>query len=228
MDQYRYVKGFVNKRLKKYGNHTDLVAVCRVVRQFVPACGFDPRVGCDAAQVTRLIPGLKTAIDQHRKAYVKLTHSKQVSRKTLGTLWRIVVIPREMGWDVETRQFVLCDRTVKRLPMVKIRGAKTVYNASLRISRKGKPDEEFDDAFYALFGEFCRYPKTLLTASVELVATYLRAVHRTRLLTGTGVFTKTGRVLVKFFQSVAQEQKNEQARCEKEKDGAGTTETPIA
>lgn len=228
MDQYRYVKGFVNKRLKKHGNHTDLVAVCRVVRQFVPAYGFDPRVGCEADQVTRMIPGLKTAIDQHRKAYTKLTRSKQISRKTLGTLWRIVVIPREMGWDVETRQFVLCDRTVKRTPVVKIRGAKTVYNASLRISRKGKPAEEFDDAFYELFGEFCRYPKTLLTASVELTATYLRAVHRTRLLTGTGVFTKTGRVLVKFFQSMAQEQKNEKARCEKEKDGAGTTETPVS
>jgi hypothetical protein len=47
MDQYRYVKGFVNKRLRKHGNHTDLVAVCRIVRQFVPAYGFDPRVGCD-------------------------------------------------------------------------------------------------------------------------------------------------------------------------------------
>lgn len=228
MDQYRYVKGFVNKKLKKHGDHTDLVAVCRVVRQFVPAYGFDPRIGCDVDQVTWLIPGLKTAIDQHRKAYAKLERSKQISRKALGTLWRIVVIPREIGWDVETRQFVLCDRTVKRMPVVKIRGAKTVYNASLRISRKGKPAEEFDDAFYALFGEFCRYPKTLLTANVELTATYLRAAHRTRLLTGTGVFTKTGRILVKFFQSKSREQKNEKARCEKEKDGAGTTETPGA
>ena len=228
MGQYRYVKGFINKKLKKHGDHTDLVAVCRVVRQFVPAYGFDPRVGCDADQVTRLIPGLKAAIDQHRKAYAKLKRGDQIRRGTLGTLWRIVVIPREIGWDVETRQFVLCDRTVKHTPVVKIRGAKTVYNASLRISRKGKPVEEFDDAFYALFGEFCRYPKTLLTANVELTATYLRAAHRTRLLTGTGVFTKTGRVLVKFFQSQSREQKNEKARCEKEKDGAGTTETPVA
>lgn len=228
MGQYRYVKGFVNKKLKKHGDHTDLVAVCRIVRQFVPAYGFDPRVGCDVDQVTRLVPGLKAAIDQHRKAYAKLKRGDQIRRGTLGTLWRIVVIPREIGWDVETRQFVLCDRAVKHTPVVKIRGAKTVYNASLRISRKGKPVEEFDDAFYVLFGEFCRYPKTLLTANVELTATYLRAAHRTRLLTGTGVFTKTGRVLVKFFQSQSREQKNEKARCEKEKDGAGTTETPVA
>lgn len=225
MDQYRYVKGFINKKLKKHGQHTDLVAVCRIVRQFVPACGFDPRVGCDTEQIDRLSPLLKKVIEQHRKAYSKLATSKQVSRKTVGTLWRIVVIPREIGWDVETRQVVLAERAVKRLPLVKIRGAKTVYNASLRLSRKGKPDEVFDDEFYQLFGEFCRYPKELLTASVELVATYLRATHGIRLLTGTGAFTKTGRVLVKFFQSMAAEQKIKKELREKEKDGGRKTET---
>lgn len=227
MNQYRQVKSFINKRLTKHGNHTDLVAVCRIVRQFVPADGFDPRIGCEAEQVTKLIPGLAAVIEQHRKAYTKLTRSKQISRKAVGTLWRIIVNPRETGWDVETRQFVVCDRSVKRMPLVKIRGAKTVYNVSLPISRKGKRGEEFDDAFYNLFGEFCRYPKTLLTASVELTATYLRAVHRLRLLTGTGVFTKTGRVLVKFFQSVAQEQKLKKAQCEKEKDGTRAPETSV-
>jgi len=221
MAQYRYVKGFINKKLKKHGHHTDLVAVCRVVRQFVPAYGFDPRVGCDTEQIIRLSPILKKAVEQHRKAYAKLARSKQVSRKTTGTLWRIVVIPREMGWDVETRQFVLAERTIKRLPLVKIRGAKTVYNVSLRLSRKGKPAEEFDDAFYQLLGEFCRYPKELLTADAELTATYLRVVHGLRLLTGTGVFTKTGRVLVKFFQSLAQEQKIKKDCSDKEKDGGG-------
>lgn len=227
MNQYRYVKGFINKRLKKHGNHTDLVAVCRVVRQFVPALGFDPHLGCDVEQVLALVPGLRAVIEQHRKAYTKLTRTRQVSRKTLGTLWRIVVLPRETGWDVETRQFLLCDRTAKKLPLVKIRGAKTVYNVSLPVSRKGKRGEEFDDALYNLFGAFCQYPKTLLTANVELTATYLRAVHRVRLLTGTGVFTKTGRVLVKFFQSMAQEQKLRKAQREKEKDGTNPPETSV-
>lgn len=226
MSQYRYVKAFINKRLQKHAQHTDLVAVCRIVRQFVPARGFNPSIGCDAEEIASLAAMLAPALDQHRKAYERLARSKRVSRNALGALWRIIVTPRDTGWDVETRQFVLCAATVRRMPLVKIRKAKTVYLKTLRISRKNKPGEQFDDEFYAMFGEFCRYPKALLTNSVELTAAYLRAAHRRRLLTGSGVFTKTGRVLVKYFQSLAQERETKRSFCDEEKEHIGVAKTP--
>ena len=226
MSQYRYVKAFINKRLQKHAQHTDLVAVCRIVRQFVPARDFNPGVGCDAEGIAPLAAMLVPALDQHRKAYKQLARSKRVSRHALGALWRIIVTPRDTGWDVETRQFLLCANTARRKPLVKIRKAKTVYMKTLPISRKHKPGEQFDDELYAMFGEFCRYPKPLLTGSVELTAAYLRAAHRRRLLTGAGVFTKTGRVLVKFFQSLAQEREIKRSFCGEKKDHIGGAKTP--
>jgi hypothetical protein len=188
--QYRDVKN----KLRAIGRHnkdTKLVVTCRVAARFVPAPDWDPRIGCDldvVKQYDRLVWG---ELQRERSAYQK--QIKQLGRKTMGSLWRLVVVPQENGWLIEARQFFLHAPKTK-LPCVRVHGSRVTYIKSLKVSAcYEQPDTEF---FY-LFGEFNRYPLQLLEGYDEFVAAYLRAVHGMRLLAGTGIFRKTGRRLIK-------------------------------
>lgn len=198
--QYRYVKGKVNEVLRANDNDTDLTAYCRVARLFVPAVGFTPHMGCDADHIGHLSKPLRQAIDRQRAIYAKIT--KKLQRNTAGSLWRLVVVPTETGWFLEVRQFLLCRAKVTP-PLIKDRALTVTHFKKLRITRKDQPAHEFDDNFYRHFGEFCRYPKTLLTGPCELTAAYLRAVHAVRLLSGTGMLRRTGKTLIKFFKQIS-------------------------
>lgn len=187
--QYREVK----HKLRAIGRHnsdTKLIATCRVASRFVPALGWDPQVGCgldEVKQHERLVWG---ELQRERDAYSKCV--KQLNRNTLGSLWRLCVVPQDNGWLIETRQFFLHAPKTK-LPCVRVRNSRVTYMKSIKVAEcYAQPELDF---FY-MFGEFSRYPQQLLSGYDELVAAYLRAVHGMRLLAGTGILRKTGRRLV--------------------------------
>lgn len=192
--QYVYVKNAVNRLSRSTAG---LIAVCRIVREYVPAPGFNYLHGTDPAQVAEHTKLLMAVIHKHRQAYASLITKKTLQRRTLGSAWRVVVTPDEAGWFVETRQFFVTRARQKARPFVNIRGATVAFSRSIKLDT---PRGDLQAAFYELFGEFCRYPETLLSGYSQLVAAYLHATHNTRLVSGTGVFHKTGRALIPYMR----------------------------
>lgn len=187
--QYRAVK----HKLRAIGRHnsdTKLVVTCRIAARFVPAIGWDPGVGCGLDKVRQYERLLWGELQRERDAYSKCV--KQLNRNTLGSLWRLCVVPQDNGWLIEARQFFLHAPKTK-LPCVRVRNSRVTYMKSVKVSECYQQPET--DFFY-LFGEFTRYPQQLLAGYDELVAAYLRAVHGMRLLAGTGILRKSGRRLV--------------------------------
>lgn len=191
--QYVYVKNTLNKLIKHDAN---LVALCRVVREYVPAPHFDSAAGTDPFVMQDHATILNAVINKHRKRHDKLVEKRTLSRKTLGSLWRVVVIPDEAGWQVEVRQFFVC-RAGGNPPLATTRGCRVVFSQSMRLNNSRL---QIIEDFYNLFGEFCRYPAELLTGYPHLTAAYLHAVHGMRLIRGTGAFNKTGRSLIRYMR----------------------------
>lgn len=204
--QYRYVK----MRVRRFGvcnPDTKLVVTVRVLQQFVPAKGFDPLHGCDEDAIPAYMHKLRAAIETHRKAYKAC--SKRLQRNTMGSMWRVVVVPQDTGWLVESRQ--LCIRYPhKRLPVVSIRDAKVTHLESINIS---KCYNKQDTRFFDILGAFSSYPEELLTGYAELVAVYLRVVHKVRLTAGTGLLRKTSRSLIAFFKKADADARLQKARA---------------
>lgn len=191
--QYVYVKNVINKLLKQ---HSDLVAVCRVVREYVPAAYFNPAAGTDPFLLPEHAAALKAVICKHKTRHSKLVEKRTLSRKTLGSLWRVVVIPDEAGWQVEVRQFFVCRAGVKP-PLANTKNCRVVFSRSIRLNNARL---QVIEDFYNLFGEFCRYPIELLTGYQQLTAAYLHAVTGLRLISGTGVFSKTSQRLMLYMR----------------------------
>jgi len=187
--QYRDVK----HKLRAVGRHnkdTKLVATCRVAARFVAAPDWDPRVGCGPEKVRVYARLLWGELQRERDAYSKCV--KTLNRHVLGSMWRLAVVPQDGGWLIEARQFFLHAAKTK-LPAVRVRGSRVTYIKSIKVSDcYNEPASDF----FHIFGEFTRYPQQLLVGYDELVAAYLRAVHRMRLLAGTGILRSAGRSLV--------------------------------
>ena len=217
--QYRLVKHTVNIWAKKNVSCDSFMVVCRVLREFVPAIGFNAALGCDQEKIAELARPLKFALRQHKAHYDALVRSKRVARHTIGSMWRVTVDPQIDGWFVETRQFLLCRANLKKLPVVTLPNAAVVYNERLPLVAAPK-GEEFDDAFYPVFGEFCRYHKSLLIAPPELVAAYLHASAGIKLFRGSGLFLKTCRGLLRTMRKPSVEKKDAPNKIECDAPGA--------
>lgn len=176
----------------------DLVVVCRIVRSSVRARGFNATTGCSQEKIKQYIKTLRAALQRHKQAYAKLAASKQLSRKTVGSLWRVVVIPNDHGWLVESRQFMVCRRGQKP-PTLMIHGAKCAHQIAFRLTDLSFYDAS--EAFFHALGPFCQYPMELLTGYTELTAAYLNASYDMRLISGTGIWAKTGRSLIRFMRT---------------------------
>jgi len=187
--QYRDVKSKL-RAISRHNKDTKLIVTCRVASRFVAAPDWDARVGCGLDKVREYERLLWSELQRERAAYSKLV--KQLNRHTLGSMWRLCVVPQDNGWLIEARQFLLHAPKTK-LPCVRIRQSRVTYMKSVKVSAcHSQPETEL---FYVL-GEFNRYPIALLDGYDELVAAYLRAVYGMRLLAGTGIFRKSGRRLV--------------------------------
>lgn len=171
-----------------------VVLTYRTRCEFVPALSFSPTAGCDAEAVLKMSRDLRKVIKRHCAAYRQLERSKQL-RKTLGSLWRVVVIPAEAGWFVETRQVIALPRSVRatREYFVQLDNSvrSTTTGTIARLTVDPRQDRQvFSDAFYQFFGEFCRYPETLLSSHAELIAVVLWATANLRSISATGAFQK--------------------------------------
>jgi hypothetical protein len=192
--QYVYVKQVVNRLVKTQS----VVCTVRVLREEVVAAGFDGVSGASREQLNGYAVQLRRVILRHQRAYQQLADKKQLARRTLGSLWRVVVVPTDTGWAVETRQFFI-RRPNKSMPVVQIRRATVTCLVSTKTT--GTVTERSSE-FFPVFGEFCRYPMSLLAGYTELVAVYLWATRGLRLAGGTGALRQTGRVLMKFMREL--------------------------
>lgn len=202
--QYRYIK----KRVRRFGvcnPDTKLVVTVRVLQQFVAAKSFDPVQGCEPEAIPVYMRKLRNVIEVHRKAYKAV--AKKLQRNTMGSMWKIVVIPQDNGWLVESRQCMI-RYPHKRLPAVQVREAKVTFLESIKIS---KCYNKTDTRFFDMLGAFSAYPTELLSGYAELVAVYLRVIHKVRLTAGTGLLRKSGRSLVAFFKKADADERLQKA-----------------
>lgn len=189
--QWQYVS--IRRKLRSIGRHnpaTKLIVTCRVVSRVLPAPEFDTIAGCSDEKVAEYVRLLWGELRRERAAYQK--HVKSLNRKTLGSMWRLVVVPGDTGWLLETRQFILHQPKTK-LPVVRPRHGKVTYIKSIKVADCCN-DAETD--FYFMLGQFNRYPIELLTGYAELTAAYLRAIDGMHTISGTGIFRKAGRTLI--------------------------------
>lgn len=184
--QFLYVKRQLNKLLKTAD--TPISLVYRTRREFVAAPEFATELSCGREVVLKAAERLRAVVNRHRAAHSRLVRHKQLHRKTLGSLWRVVVIPAADGWFVETRQFLAVARGQKKLPLAVLAEKTTGVCNRLAFSRTAGDYHELNDRFYAFFGEFCRYPKELLTTYTELLACVLYATAGASLTEATGIF----------------------------------------
>lgn len=187
--QYRDVKNKL-RAIGKHKNDTKLVVSCRVLSRFVAAPDWDPNVGCDADKVADYERLLWGELQRERLAHGKIV--KQLNRKTLGSMWRVCVIPEDRGWRIETRQLMLHAPRAK-LPRLRIKDARSAYNKSVRVA---DCYDQTESDFFHILGAFNQYPESLLTGYAELVAAYLRAAYGMRMISGTGIFRMAGRRLI--------------------------------
>lgn len=200
---YWNVRRYINTRRKTSDGE---IVTCVVARQFVRADGFSKHTGIEPGKLLPNVLKLKNVIAAHREAYEKKT--KALQRHTDGSMWTIVVEPTNVGWRVESRQFMM-GRVNARLPRVEIDGTEVVYLRSAKITRFV--------ASTKVLGRFVRYPQRLLTGYLELTAIALQANSYERLRRGTGRFTASGRSLaLAYKKTVADARKLKRAGYEKE------------
>jgi hypothetical protein len=190
---YRHTKRRINKLVEK-NPATQLCITVQVLRRFIYAANFDSIRGCHPYQVDMYVDQLKEEIQQHKAAYAKCT--KRLQRVTLGSMWRVVVIPMDSGWIIESRQCFI-HKPNKQLPVPVLENSVVHYNRTVPVLDGA--DLERDD-FFVTFGEFCRYPVSTLRTYSEFVAAALRAAHNLRMCSGTGILRKTSRSLIRMFK----------------------------
>lgn len=190
---YRRLKLRLNKLAQK-NPVTQLLFTVHVTRRFVYASNFDPLNGCHPLQIDMYVEQLQAEIAAHKKAYAQ--KAKMAQRNTLGSMWRLFIMPTDAGWVVESRQCFI-HAPNKALPVITLENCVTHYSKTVPVVECA--DKE-NNTFFRVFGEFCRYPLGFLYGYPEFVAAYLRAAHSVRLSSGTGILKVTSRRLWQIFK----------------------------
>jgi len=124
-------------------------------------------------------------------------------RNTLASLYRVCAVPLQDGWRVQTRRLLLATSdTELNVPLM--RGSRRVLDTTA-IARGGetwmqrKTTSTQDEDIYRALIAFHAYPIELLNNDIELVAIYLNATARMRLIGGTGKMRRAGSALVREY-----------------------------
>lgn len=153
----------------------------RVESFYIPAQHFDAN---GWTRMTALAQTKKLAgtLRRERAKYLKL--AKDLRSVTLGSLWQLVVFPKNCGWTVEIRQlYITTPKSPRPAHRRRKSGALRFQSVKLREYRLA----------LELLGEFVKYPGELLTGYAELTAAALNARRGVRLFNGTGQLYRKGR-----------------------------------
>lgn len=199
--QYRQCKQVVNLLQQKDG----LLLTARVETAFVPAAaGYDP----DFQQTEMLAANvslLRDAMRQRRVPNGSALH-KRLQRHTLGAFWRILAVPQVGGWNLVTRWVLLTERGV--------RPPETVFDPAVAVSEiavdvppreswlQQHTESDIDEKMVEALLTFATYPREFLTGDVDLVAAWLNAAARTRVVSGMGLLTQAGSSLLPRFKKM--------------------------
>jgi hypothetical protein len=100
--QFQRIREIVNKILS-VSSRQSFIAEYRVVERFVSARGIGGMHFVSEQERFAAIETLRAEIAL-TKQYISQQH-KQFQRRTVGSIWRIVIIPHEIGWKLQLRQF---------------------------------------------------------------------------------------------------------------------------
>lgn len=197
--QYRHVKQVVNTLNRK---GTPITVTSRVTSVFVPAAtGFDPAFE-QQAYLTANVLRLREAIAEAKASRQKL--HKRLQRNTLGSYWRLIAVPVENGWRLETR-WLFITSLHRQPPMDDVPNSVVESEHVVHLPERLRwatrlTESDADELLVDALLPFAKYPRELLTGNIDLIAAWLNALVRTRLLCGTGLLEKSGRSLLEMHK----------------------------
>lgn len=118
---------------------------------------------------------LRGLLRQEQKAFAEKL--KPLKKHTLGVLWRVVVNPVDIGWEIQLRHFFLTWPKAQR-PVKRAKKSAAIFLQSANAA-------DFKEV-RRLLGYFVAYPSGLLLSYAELAAVALRARDGLKLSCGTG------------------------------------------
>lgn len=175
----------------------------RTETQFVPATTAYPGELQHAERLVANVRILRDAMHARRVTNGSALH-KRIQRHTLGAFWRAVAIPRDGGWDVETRWAFLTD-VAAAVPDTVFDDRVTVVDRVVLAPQRQSwaaqhADTDVDEQVAMTLLTFAKYPREWLTGDADLVAAWLRSAARTRLVSGYGLLTQAGSSLISAFK----------------------------
>lgn len=196
--QTQHIKKIINDLLLRDPD-SRLHLTTHIAEKFVSSCGIGGDQLATPEERFDAIVRLREQVDKCKKHIA--SQYKYVQRHALGSVWRIVVVPADSGWKLQIRQLFLMQADNKP-PLKVMHGMRTASKKVAKIYggftwKQRKSTESMDSHVYARLIEFNRYPMAWLTDDIELVAIYLNATARCRLLGGRGKFKKIGGALVR-------------------------------
>ena len=218
-NQYRKFKEVVNDLIQ---SHAVVSVTAHVSAVFIPATTlYDKNLQQDE-YLRENIGALRQAITHAKNLRQKL--HKRLQRNTLGSFWRIIAVPMPDGWRLETRWVVL-HRSDTAPPIEDtadshVRFHKTVaLEYSTWVERFSTGD--LDDTLADVLARFAKYPVSLIRGDVDIIAAWLNASARTKVLLGTGLLKQAGPSLTGHYKN--RDKRTRRARAYRRRRLAGQT-----
>jgi hypothetical protein len=131
---------------------------------------------------------------------------KRLQRNTLGSFWRVIAVPKQNGWRVETR-WVIIHRPDTSPPIEDVAGSVErschVIRAAPNVSwRRRMCVIDLDEKLAEALATFAHYPISLIRGDIDLIAAWLNASAHTKILLGTGLLRQAGPSLIAHYKKI--------------------------
>lgn len=197
-NQYRKFKEVVNDLIQ---SAADISVTTHVAAVFVPATVlYDKNLQQDA-YLRENIGALRREITRAKVLRQQL--HKRLQRNTLGSFWRLIAVPLADGWRLETRWVVL-HRTDSVAPIVDAADSVVRFHNVISLEyatwRERFSSSDLDDTLSDALARFAKYPVALIRGDVDLIAAWLNASAKTKLVLGTGLLQQAGSSLIGHYK----------------------------
>lgn len=198
-NQYRKFKEVVNDLIR---DGAQVSVTAHVSAVFVPATTLYDKNLQQTEYLQANICLLREAI-LAAKALRQQLH-KKLQRNTLGSFWRVLAVPVAGGWRLETR-WVVIHRADSVAPIEDVPSSVIRFHQTVDLTRQGLwrerfVDSDLDNLLADLLARFARYPVSLIRGDIDLIAAWLNAITRTKILLGTGLLQQAGPSLIAHYK----------------------------
>lgn len=199
-NQYRKFKEVVNDLIKA---GEPIRITTRVTAVWVPAIpSSDTPFSMDyLRRNTEALRAVLLSAKAHRDGI-----HKRLQRNTLGSFWRVLAVPKQGGWRLETRWVVIHKPDVA-VPIDDVAGSVERSFHQIDVTpnmswRRRLCVSDLDEQLAEALATFANYPVSLIRGDVDLIAAWLNASAHTKILLGTGLLRQAGPSLIAHYKKI--------------------------